>query len=286
MTALGNTGTLRYGQFVGATKVRREVNGFSLSRMVPEVPAEEMPVHTHEDASFVFVIRGVYLSSAMNAGAECRGPVLIFNPAGTRHRDRFQQLRGMFLAISIADKTLKRAEQCVRLHERAVCFQNADVVGAAHRIGRECLGWNEASPLLVEGLCLELLASMADKPAPREKQPPAWLQVAREFLNDSYTEPLRIDEMAAEAAVHPVHLVRAFRQYYSCTPGEYVRRRRIERAAGLLVGSDQPIADVAALAGFADQSHFSKLFRKYRGMSPAEYRRLGRGSVSNRPECS
>ena len=285
MTALSNTDTLRYGEFVGRTKVRREVNGFSLSRMAPEVPAEEMPVHTHEDASFVFVIRGVYLSSAMNAGARCHGPVVIFNPAGTRHRDRFQQLSGLFLAISVADKTLKRAEQYVRFHERAVCFQNADVVGAAHRIGRECLAWNEASPLLVEGLCLELLASMAAEPSAREKQPPAWLQVARELLYDCCTEPLRIEELAAEAAVHPVHFVRAFRQYFQCTPGEYVRRRRVERAAALLAGSDQSIADVAALAGFADQSHFSKLFRKYRGMSPTEYRRcLPR--VSNRPECS
>jgi len=251
MTARGKIGSLQYGQFLGTTKVRREVHGFSVSRMTPEISAEEMPMHTHEDASFVLVIRGVYISSAMNAGALCHGPALIFNPAGTRHRDRFLRLDGTFLGISVAPDTLKRAEQCARLRERARCFQNGEAVVTAQRIGRE------------------------------------WLKAARELLNDRYTEPLRIEELAAAAAVHPVHFVRAFRQHAGCTPGEYVRRRRIERAASLLAGSDEPIASVAALAGFADQSHFSKLFRRYQRMSPAEYRRsCGRGKVWGRPECS
>jgi AraC family transcriptional regulator len=265
--------SLPYGQFLGTTKVRREVNGFSLSRMAPQIPAEEMPMHMHEDASFVFVIRGVYLSSSMNAGAQCRGPALIFNPAGTKHRDRFQRLDGTFLAISVADDRLKRAQECVKLRERATCFQNAEVTGVAQRIARECLAWNDASPLLVEGFCLQLLASMAARPATSGKQPPPWLRHTREMLNDRFTEPLRIEDLAAEAAVHPVHFVRAFREHFRCTPGEYVRRRRIERAASLLVDSEEPIACVAALAGFADQSHFSKLFRKHLGASPAEYRR-------------
>jgi len=273
MTALGKFGNLQYGQFLGATRVRREVYGFSLSRMAPEIPAEEMPMHMHEDASFVFVIRGAYISSARNAGALCHGPALIFNPAGTRHRDRFQRLEGTFLGISIARDTLQRANQCARLREHATCFQNADVVATAQRIGRECLAWNQSSPLLVEGLCLELLASMGAPQAPPEKHPPNWLKVAHELLNDRFTEPLQIDELSAAVGVHPVHFVRAFRQHAGCTPGEYVRRRRIERAATLLAGSDEPIASVAALAGFADQSHFSKLFRRYRRMSPAEYRR-------------
>jgi AraC family transcriptional regulator len=268
--------------------VRREVNGFSLSRMAPHIPAEEMPVHTHEDASFVFVLRGVYLSSAINAGAQCHGPALIFNPAGTRHRDRFQRLDGTFVGISVADDTLKRAQQCVSLRERATCFQNTEAAGVAHRIARECVAWNEASPLLVEGFCLELLASVAARPASPGKHPPPWLRNAREMLNDRFMEHLRIEELAAEASVHPVHFVRAFRDHFRCTPGEYVRRRRIERAASLLADSEEPIARVAALAGFADQSHFSKLFRKQLGASPAEYRRDTRRKRILRigPECS
>lgn len=289
MRSPGNTSTLtlRYGQFFGATKVQHEVNGFSLSRMVPEVSAEEMPVHTHEEASFVFVIRGVYLSSATNAGGECHGPVVIFNPAGTRHRDRFQQLDGAFLAISVADDTLKRAEQCGRLRERATSFGDAELVGLAQRIGHECLAWTESSPLLAEGLCLEMLASMVARPTGPERRPPIWLKVAWEMMNDRFMEPLQIQEIAAKAAVHPVHFVRAFRQHFRCTPGEYIRRRRIERAAILLAASDESVAAVAAQAGFADQNHFSKLFRKYRGMSPAEYRReCGMSEVTNGPECS
>ena len=279
-------GSLPYGKFVGRTKVKHDVHGFSLSRMVPEVRAEEMPVHTHEDASFVFVIRGVYLSSTRNAGAACSGPALIFNPAGTKHRDRFQRLDGRFLAISVADGTLERVQQSVRLEQRAICFPNGAGTSAAQRIARECLAWNEGSPLLVEGLCLELLAAAAERQESAGKRPPAWLTIARELLSDRYQEAVRMDELAAEAGVHPVHLVRAFRQHFRCTPGEYVRRLRVERAARLLAGSTDSIAQIAALAGFADQSHFCKLFRKHWGVSPAEYRRSGaRRKVASAPEC-
>ena len=57
------------------------------------------------------------------------------------------------------------------------------------------------------------------------------------------------------------------------SPGEYVRRLRVEIACQRLASSDMPLAEIALAAGFSDQSHFTKTFRHYNGMTPGEYRR-------------
>jgi AraC family transcriptional regulator len=77
--------------------------------------------------------------------------------------------------------------------------------------------------------------------------------------------------------VHPVTLARAFRRSFGCTVGEYLRRLRIERATEQLAGGDTPLAEIALAAGFADQSHFSNVFRRRTGMSPSAFRRAARG---------
>ena len=99
------------------------------------------------------------------------------------------------------------------------------------------------------------------------------LAVARELLDDRCGEAVRVTELARAAGVHPVHLARVFRQHLGCTPGEYLRRRRLERAAVLLRETARPLSDVALHCGFADQSHLAHAFRRHAGVSPGAYRR-------------
>lgn len=72
--------------------------------------------------------------------------------------------------------------------------------------------------------------------------------------------------------MHPVHLTRTFRRFFGCTPGEYLRERRLEKAASLLAGSRLPLSEVALESGFADQSHLAKAFKRAYGVTPSEYR--------------
>ncbi len=58
------------------------------------------------------------------------------------------------------------------------------------------------------------------------------------------------------------------------TPHQYVIRRRIERAKQLLKQSDLRIVDIALACGFANQSHFSRHFRRIVGISPKEFRHI------------
>ena len=76
--------------------------------------------------------------------------------------------------------------------------------------------------------------------------------------------------------IHPSHLMESFRQHYHCTLGDYVRQLRIEYATHLLSASDLPASQIAHTAGFADQSHFCRTFKRLTGMTPTEFKKATR----------
>jgi AraC family transcriptional regulator len=80
--------------------------------------------------------------------------------------------------------------------------------------------------------------------------------------------------MAAAERPHPVHLARTFRRFLGAAPVEYLDRLRLERCTLALARSAVPVARVAAEAGYADQSHFCRRFRRAYGMAPSAYRAL------------
>jgi AraC family transcriptional regulator len=65
---------------------------------------------------------------------------------------------------------------------------------------------------------------------------------------------------------------RTFKACFGCTPGQYVRRMRIARAQNLMTMSNDPLCQIAAECGFADQAHFSRCFRRFVGNPPARWR--------------
>jgi AraC family transcriptional regulator len=123
-------------------------------------------------------------------------------------------------------------------------------------------------------------ASRKDPRCPR-KHTPRWLSQARELLSDRFAEQLKMSEVAKTVGIHPVHLAQTFHKTYNCTMGDYVRERRIEYACRKLAGSDMPIVDVALTAGFCDQSHFTRIFKRRTGVAPSRYREFFRGPLRN-----
>jgi AraC family transcriptional regulator len=80
-------------------------------------------------------------------------------------------------------------------------------------------------------------------------------------------------DLAREAGVHPVHLARVFRKMERRTPGEYQQRLQVRAAGELLRDPEWPLAAIAAECGFADQSHFTRVFHRMAGTTPARFRR-------------
>jgi AraC family transcriptional regulator len=128
-----------------------------------------------------------------------------------------------------------------------------------------------AAELIVEGLLLELFGTVARNGRDDRRTPP-WLAEAHAILGRRFGEKIGLGEIAAEVGVHPTHFARSFRRRYGLSVGEHVRALRLEWAQRE-IARGTALSAVAAQAGFADQSHFTKAFAKAAGITPSEYRR-------------
>jgi AraC family transcriptional regulator len=94
-----------------------------------------------------------------------------------------------------------------------------------------------------------------------------------QYVEDQLDENLSLLVMAEVAGISPNYLSELFSRSTGVSPHQYVLRRRIERAKSLLRDVRISIVEVSARAGFVNQSHFARLFRRVVGVSPTEYRR-------------
>ena len=93
------------------------------------------------------------------------------------------------------------------------------------------------------------------------------------YLRDNYDQPISTKQLGETFGLVPSYLSKLYRNHYGLSPKDFVTQLRIQRAKTLIRESDEFfVRDVAALVGYDDPLHFSKLFRKATGYSPSEYR--------------
>jgi AraC-like DNA-binding protein len=93
-----------------------------------------------------------------------------------------------------------------------------------------------------------------------------------EFIEAHLDRPINLARLAAVVHLSPFHFHRQFKRATGSTPHQYIVQKRIERAKALLSDSQLPLVEVAAQAGFANQSHFGSTFRKVTSMTPRRFR--------------
>ena len=262
----------RPGEFYGTLERVHTRGPFDIRSLAASGKEEDVEVHTHLNAHFVLVLSGRYISTARGTPDVCPAPFLVFNPPGTTHRDRFVDGVGAFVSISLEAAILAEVSDFVHASEVAVPLRQAGAVAAAFRIAREVRGAAHDVGVL-EGGAWDLVTAAGATSRDILGSPPQWAHSAYEAVMDNAPDRrLTVAAIAAELNVHPVHLARVFRRAWGCSPGDLLRWRRAERASQLL-SDGLAAAEVAAAAGFVDQSHMIRAFRAVFGATPGAWRR-------------
>lgn len=140
----------------------------------------------------------------------------------------------------------------------------------------------QASSLFLEHVALAMTAHMAcvygglngSAGVPRGGLAPWQERRAKDLMNASLSEDLPLSRLASECGLSVRHFTRAFRLSTGMPPHRWLLRRRVERAQQLLKTRALSLSDVATFCGFADQSHFTRVFTAIVGASPGAWRRM------------
>lgn len=140
------------------------------------------------------------------------------------------------------------------------------------RIYKAALDKSENADLEIHSLLLSLLFE-GEKEA-GSKILPLWVGRVAEVIHDRWDENLSLLELSRQAGVHPTTISKHFPKYFSCTLGEYVRHLRVEKALTMIRRTGRSLTEVAHRCGFADQSHFTRVFKETTGLLPKSYRKI------------
>jgi AraC family transcriptional regulator len=264
---------LKPGQFYGTTSQALSANGFRFTEKTYS-SRTTLPNHAHELSHFCLVLAGCYQEHIAGKPFE-RGPAaLVYYPPDVSHREE-HFTRGRHLLVEIDWKRLEKVRDYGARLSEPVFMGSDSSLWLAARMYREFTERDRFSRLALESITTELLiAASRQGPRRQERKPPPWLERVKEFLRENFSEPPTLDELAKAAGVHPTHLTRVFRQFEHCTVGDYVRVVRIEYARERMLKSNQPLVEIALAAGFADQPHFTRSFKRITGLTPTDFRRV------------
>jgi AraC family transcriptional regulator len=196
--------------------------------------------------------------------------MLVFHPAGECHAEEHHSTVAS-LNVELGSTWMRRVSELVAPLDRPAEFGGDGVAAAGLELLRELRRDDADSALAIEGLTLEILAASAKRRETVDRTAPRWLREARELL-EAQPRSASLRSVAEQAGVHPVHFAATFRRFFGCSLGEFQRRRRFELARRKLADPGISLAQCAADAGFADQSHMTRTFKRFSGMTPGDYR--------------
>lgn len=230
--------------------------------------------HTHDRPIFAVMLSGGFRSDIAHRHLDCAAATVWTEPAGEVHANYIGRAGAQVIVVQPDPALAEEFAPFTSLLENVHHARQPLVATDAARIVTEIEHADMLTPMAIDALIVAMLATAARSTVMRmQSTPPAWLHRVRDLLHEHFRERLTLRELAVVAGVHPSHLAREFRAHNGVSLGDYVRRLRCEWAVARLLSTTQSISEIAASAGYSDQSHFTRHCVRYLGVSPGRYRR-------------
>ncbi|MBC7926737.1 MAG: helix-turn-helix transcriptional regulator [Bryobacteraceae bacterium] len=243
--------------------------------------------HEHAEAQIVLPFTATPLNLHMHGAtgnstiATLRGGFASVIPFDQPHRLRWQG-EGDFINLYFTKQWLDVSGAHLLSIDPHACWDDPLVREVAIHLREEYAAFGLLDPMVIDhstaliALRLSFGQRLTDKLVPQRRKsllPRRQLQPALVLMHDNIAGQLVVRDLARACGSSTFHFARSFSYQYGCPPAEYQRRLRISRAKQLiLTRREYPIALIGAEVGMYSAAHFSRVFLKYAGMTPSEYR--------------
>src|SRR5215468_9139435 len=167
--------------FFGSTLKSRTLGDFVMTERA--YPARyETPAHVHDRPLFCVVLDGSYEEVNLGRTHQCTASTMLFHAAQEEHLERFGGAGGRSLIVEIEPAWYQRVREVAPGGVRTVACDGGSLRLGGTKLYREFTRVDEASPLIIEGLMLEMLGEFLRLRAPAGNLPPRWLGDVREYI--------------------------------------------------------------------------------------------------------
>jgi len=226
--------------------------------------------HAHAHDQLCVVLEGRYEENCDARAYAMRPGSILWRRAGKMHAN---VIGAEDVEVILVDIEPERSQKlCLYLASPAAYFVPGTFDDIRRELAFELHRSDQASRIAIEGLVCLLAARTERRCTLPKSVMPEWLSKAVELIRSEYASGISLAEVAAAAGVHPVTVAVAFRRHFGRSVGDYVADLRTAYARRELENTHRPIAEIAQEAGFYDESHMGRVFRRRFGISPGALR--------------
>ncbi|MDJ0657583.1 MAG: helix-turn-helix transcriptional regulator [Xanthomonadales bacterium] len=183
--------------------------------------------------------------------------------------EKFERFAQTEVGVLLAESQLKSLPQ----------FEDPDICHAGEMLRDALAGGQLGSELIFESLARVFLVKLIQKYGLQEEAyafsrsfTAKHYRRVLDFVAQSYGKSILVEDLAREAALSTSHFAQLFKRTIGMSPMQFVTTYRVEQAKKKLAVHETPLIDIAMSCGFADQAHFSRVFKQIAGESPSKYR--------------
>ncbi|WP_244491254.1 AraC family transcriptional regulator [Bosea sp. Root381] len=183
----------------------------------------------------------------------------------------------------IAERLSERLDVALLAQPR-IMFENERIMALAHMIAAECAASDARHDLYGDSLALALLIELFQvrraQPRKRSSLTPGQLRRVTDYISAHCGTNIRLQDLAALVDISQSHFSHAFKAATGLPPHQFQLQARIRRGQDMLAAGEHSLTQIAVETGFSDQAHFTRVFRKVVGETPAAWQRARRSLVA------
>lgn len=226
------------------------------------------PKHIDFKNRISIILQGTLKEVACGKEVFAKTGNIVFKPRDVVHTNSFGKEVTRIVSVEFDDHFLEK--NIATSIDDWLWFCQPTLAAMTLRFAQNLTRFNDKQHLLED--ILEIYGALPMK-GKKSALVPSWMTLIEEKIQDEYATVIQSKSLANMVGVHPVYLARVFRRIHRCSIKTYLHRIRLNRALQELNNSDKPLTHIALDAGFADQSHFNRIFKQHISVSPGNFRK-------------